>query len=76
MGDDANSTNRAAVAGRRDGLLALVLAQLTLLTYAVVMATDVYGTLTLVSLVALVFVGIPAFLGGLVLLAPKSATHP
>ncbi|CQH55543.1 uncharacterized protein HHUB_2246 [Halobacterium hubeiense] len=60
---DAAPESRTRTADRRDGLLALVLAQLTLLT-AVVNGLNPLGV------ASLLVVGLPAFVVGLGLLAP------
>ncbi|WP_353633781.1 hypothetical protein ABSL23_11020 [Halobacterium sp. NMX12-1] len=62
--DAAHESADRTAADRRDGLLALVLAQLTLLTAVV-------GGLNPLGVASLLVVGLPAFIVGLGLLAPS-----
>lgn len=64
------SPQRRHAADRRDGLLALAVSQIALLAVVAAAGGGVDGMLSLTALAAGAFVGLPAFLGALVLLAP------
>ncbi len=59
-----------AAASNRDGLLALLLAQLTLLTAVVAISFDAPSVFVVLSYASALLVGLPAFGVGLGLLAP------
>ncbi|NIB99436.1 hypothetical protein [Halobacterium sp. R2-5] len=61
----------SSVASNRDGLLALVLAQLTLLTLVVAASFDTPGVFVQLAYASALLVGLPAFVAGVALLAPN-----
>ncbi|MCG1003020.1 MULTISPECIES: hypothetical protein [Halobacterium] len=68
--DAARDPPRGTAASNRDGLLALVLAQLTLLTLVAATALNAPGMLVMVAYASALVVGLPAFVVGAGLLAP------
>ncbi|MCD2200459.1 hypothetical protein LPA44_11205 [Halobacterium sp. KA-4] len=64
------STRDTAGASNRDGLLGLLLAQLTLLTVVVAVSFDAPGVFVLLAYASALLIGLPAFGAGLALLAP------
>ncbi|MGB9965918.1 hypothetical protein [Halobacterium hubeiense] len=67
---DSARASPGRTADRRDGLLALLFAQSTLLTVVVASATNTPSAFVIPAYAVALVVGLPAFVVGLALLAP------